>query len=87
MSVDEVIRTSVQARAFEDNQSALYLATNQRITNRTKYFLTKWHWFWQLTPKEFTCHKVGTEKQLADFLTKGLVLQLFLNNRRRVQGW
>ena len=87
LSVDEVIRTSVQARAFEDNQSALYLATNQRITNRTKYFLTKWHWFWQLTPKEFTCHKIGTEKQLADFLTKGLVLQLFLNNRRRVQGW
>jgi hypothetical protein len=37
---------TVHATVFEDNQSAFYLATNQRITNRTKYFLAKWHWFW-----------------------------------------
>ena len=33
---------------FEDNQSTYFLATNQRITNHTKYLLAKWHWFWDL---------------------------------------
>ena len=44
----------IQARVFEDNQGALYLATNQRITDRTKYFHTKWHHFWShvLQPEE-----------------------------------
>ena len=36
---------TLHSRVFEDNQSTYYLATNQRITSRTKYFLVKWHWF------------------------------------------
>ena len=34
---------TIHARVFEDNQGAYYLETNHRITNRTKYFLCKWH--------------------------------------------
>lgn len=37
--------TVVRATVFEDNQSAYFLVTNKQITNRTKYFLVKWHWF------------------------------------------
>ena len=39
-------RASICARVFEDNNGALWLATNQCLTNRTKYFLVKWHFFW-----------------------------------------
>ena len=48
---DSTIKTVVRARTFEDNQGAYLLATNQRITSRTKYFLCKYHWFWSLVSK------------------------------------
>ena len=37
--------SKVHATVFEDNQSTYFLATNQKITNRTKYLLSNWHWF------------------------------------------
>ena len=37
---------TILAEAFEDNQGCLALATNHRLTSRTKYFHVKWHWFW-----------------------------------------
>jgi len=80
------VRTSVRARAFEDNQGAYYLATNNRITNRTRYFLNKWHWFWA-HKDEFEMHKVDTHRQKADYFTKALPRELFENNRLLVQGW
>jgi len=59
--------TRVHATAFEDNQSTYYLATNQRITSRTKYLLAKWHWFWDAYNKsEFTIVKCPTDEQLSD---------------------
>ena len=47
LSIDDDISTSIHATVFKDNQSALYLATNHQITSHTKYFLVKWHLFWQ----------------------------------------
>jgi hypothetical protein len=87
LEVDDGLDTTVQATAFEDNQGALYLATNQRITNRTKYFLVKWHWFWSHYPAEFRILKVESANQQADYFTKGLPRDGFENNRRLVQGW
>ena len=78
----------LHSTAFEDNQSAYYLATNQKITNRTRYYLTKWHWFWeQYRNKEFAITKCPTAEQQADYLTKPLALPEFRNNRSLVQGW
>ena len=78
----------VHAQVFEDNQSAYYLATNQRITNRTKYFLVKWHWFWaQYNAKEFEIIKCPTDEQDSDYLTKSLDRTKFERNRLAVQGW
>ena len=78
----------VRATVFEDNQSAYYLATNQRITNRTRYFLTKWHWFWdQYNSKQFDIQKCPTADMLADYLTKQLAKDDFEKNRLAVQGW
>ena len=86
LSIDDDIGTSIHATVFEDNQSALYLATNHRITSRTKYFLVKWHWFWQ-HDAEFEAVKVKSCDQRADYLTKGLPSDGFKNNRLHVQGW
>lgn len=79
---------TIQANVFEDNQGAYYLAKNQRITNRTKYFLTKWHWFWdKYNEGQFNIHKCPTDAQLGDFLTKGLARDKFEANRQAVIGW
>lgn len=81
-------KTSIRARVMEDNQGCYYLATNQRLTNRTKYFLVKYHWFWShFNRGEFEVFKVDTEDQNADYMTKGLPRESFERNRRAVQGW
>ena len=81
------VQTTIKASVFEDNQAAFLLAKDHRLTNRTKYLLTKWHWFWSHYPKEFSIFKCDTKDQRADYMTKGLVRDLFENNRRGVQGW
>jgi hypothetical protein len=79
---------------FEDNQGAYLLATNQRITTRTKYFCVKWHFFWSQVHHPTTnpnkwiiIERCDTKLQNADYLTKGLTRELFEGNRLRVQGW
>jgi uncharacterized membrane protein len=86
LDVPQNVSTTVRARAFEDNQGAYYLATSHRITNRTKYFLVQWHWFWSHAD-EFEVHKVTTQFQRADYFTKGLPREPFERNRLLVQGW
>jgi hypothetical protein len=91
------LRSTIHTRVLEDNQGALFLATNQRLNNRTKYFHTKWHHFWSIVtgdPEEsrgphgkILVEKVHTTKQGADYLTKSLPREVFENNRRLIQGW
>ena len=84
----ELSAIRLHATVFEDNQSAYYLATNQRLTSRTKYFLAKWHWFWDAyNRKEFAIVKCPTDLMNADYLTKPLPKVTFEANRERVQGW
>ena len=72
-----------------NNAGCAILANNQRITNRTKYYLIGWHWFWShVHPRgPFRVQKVDTRLQQADFLSKPLTRELFENNRGLVQGW
>lgn len=86
LNVNAVIPT-VRASVFEDNQGAFYLATNNRITNRTRYFLNKWHWFWSLVGKEFDIVKIESRNQRADYFTKPLPRETFEHNRYLLQGW
>ena len=73
---------------FEDNNGALTLATNQRITSRTKYFNVKYHHFWQhVKDGTIKIEKIPTTDQLADYLTKGLTREIFVRLRKIVQGW
>ena len=78
----------LHATVFEDNQSTYFLATNHRITSRTKYLLAKWHWFWDAYDRsEFTIVKCPTNEQFSDYLTKSQPKATFEINRKAVQGW
>ena len=62
--------------------------TNHRITDRTKYFMCKWHWFWEhVGNKAFDILKCPTDKQHANYLTKTLPKVTFKANHEAVQGW
>ncbi|MGB0808420.1 MAG: reverse transcriptase domain-containing protein, partial [bacterium] len=88
ISAPKLMDTKLHATVFEDNQSTYYLATNQKITSRTKYLLAKWHWFWaEYNKRAFTIVKCPTDKQLADFLTKSQPRNTFEANRKDVIGW
>jgi hypothetical protein len=82
------IRASISSRVFEDNNGALLLANAQRLTNRTKYFLVKWHFFWSYVKTgAVQVVKIDTKEQKADYLTKGLSREVFERIRKLAQGW
>jgi hypothetical protein len=88
LQLPDTLTSTVKCRVFEDNNGALLLATNQRITNRTKYFQVKWHFFWaHVRDGTIAIIKVDTQEQWADMLTKGLNRESFERVRRLVQGW
>ena len=78
MNGTELESVNLNTTMFEDNQSAHILATTQRITNRTKHLLSKWHWFWdKCNEKEFAVVKCPSKLMMADCLSKPLVKSLF----------
>jgi hypothetical protein len=89
LELGEELQATILAEVFEDNKGAYFLATNHRLTNRTKYFHIKWHWFWHhyKVMKEFAISHVESQKQAADYFTKGLPRDAFERNRLAVQGW
>jgi hypothetical protein len=67
------LKSSIHAEVFEDNNGALLLANNQKITSRTKYFFVKWHFFWsKINNGDVKVLKIDTKLQRADYITKGL---------------
>ena len=84
----ELAAPQIVSVAFEDNNGALSLATNQRLNSRTKYYHVNLHWFWgHVTDGTFIVKKVSSDLQNADYLTKPMPLSPFLANRMRVQGF
>jgi hypothetical protein len=83
----------INSTFFEDN-NGVTLATNQRITNVTRYYLINWHWFWShvvgdpaVDPDKIAVVKIATELQITDYLTKGLSRETFEKIRSLSQGW
>ena len=94
MQLPTNVKPQFHCTVFEDNQGAYLLATNQRITTRTKYFCVKHHFFWSHVFHEernpdgyLVIVKCPTALMNADYLTKGLGRVLFEANRKRLQGW
>ena len=76
----------VASSIFTDNASALQLANTHRLTNRTRYFHTKFHWFWQYADS-LTIMKVDTKDNPADNGSKGNVRVTFVHLRKMTNGW
>ena len=88
MSVTLLGNSTIRSIAHEDNSSALSLANDQRITSRTRHYAVKWHFFWEhVRDGTIVVVKVPTDDQCADYLTKGLVREIFERCRRLSQGW
>ena len=43
LNLDHDLPSTIKCTIFEDNNGVLLLAASQKITNRTKYYLVKWH--------------------------------------------
>ena len=94
LQIPSQAKPEVHCSVFEDNQGAYLLATNQRLSVGTKYFCVKHHFFWSHVFHEernpdgyLLIFKCNTKLMNADYLTKGLVRQLFDTNRQCLQGW
>jgi len=75
-------------RAWEDNSAALSLATNHRLTARNRWYNVKFHFFWSnVDDGTVIIKKVESSKQKADYLTKGLSIEVFQACRELNQGW
>ena len=89
LELPEEVKATIFSEVFEDNKGCYFLATNHRITNRTKYFQVKYHWFWYYyaVHKAFAISHIQSELQDADYLTKQIPRDAFERNRKRAQGW
>jgi histone deacetylase 1/2 len=76
----------VHCKVFEDNSGALEMAVAPKIRPRTKYINCKYHHFRAHVGKTITIHKIDSDKQLADGLTKPLEDASFLRFRDEVMG-
>jgi hypothetical protein len=71
--IPKEINSKILGTIFKDNNGALILVTNQRLTNRTMYFHIRWHHFWYVINRgNNKIVKVNSAEQRADDLTKGL---------------
>jgi hypothetical protein len=76
----------IHCKVFEDNSGALEMAVAPKIRPRTKYINCKYHHFRAHVGKTITIHKVDSEDQIADGLTKPLEAISFFKFRRAVMG-
>jgi len=75
-------------KVFEDNAGAVELLKEQKFCPRTKHINVKHHFFWScINRKLVSSHKVTTELQPSDTLTKPLSMLLFEKHRKFPMGW
>lgn len=81
-------KPKIHCCVFEDNNGALEIATTHKWRPRTKHFATKLHHFREyVIRKEISIHKIATEDQPADILTKPVNLQTLLRHQKAIMGW
>jgi hypothetical protein len=85
--IPEAVIPKIHCKMFEDNSGALTICTMPKIRARTKHINTKYFFFRSFVDKEVTIHKISTELQRADYLTKNLNSTLHRRHRLSVQGW
>jgi hypothetical protein len=87
---DTSVKNQFITQVHEDNNSALMLATENRLSPRTKHYAVKLHWFWSIINDpsfKISIIKIDTKDQQADYLTKGMPSPAFKECRKLTQGW
>jgi hypothetical protein len=78
----------VKCKAFEDNTGAIEMARLPKMRPRTKHLNAKYHHFHEGVAKgQIVIEYIPTKKQLADIMTKAVVIVLFEALRLKIQGW
>ena len=78
----------VNCKVFEDNSRAIEMARVHKYRPRTKHLNVKLHHFRQwVESKRISVHAIGSEDQLADYLTKPLNAERLWPLQKRVMGW
>ena len=90
---DDTVQVVCKSDVWEDNNGALTVATMPKITPQSKFFNVKLHFFKEHVATEqhpdrpVHIHKIDTEEQLADIMTKGLTYEKYQPLRDRLMGW
>jgi len=88
LKIDKDLKASIHCRVFEDNNGALLLAKDHKITSRTKYYHLSYHHFWAyVKSKDVSIHSIDTTLQIGDLGTKGLPRETFEHLRKMLLGW
>ena len=78
----------VYCKCFEDNTSALELATVLKLRPRTKHINIVYHHFQEhVMKKKVKINQIDTKDQIADFFTKPLAQNLFVKHQMKLLGW
>ena len=78
----------VKCKVFEDNSGALEMATTHKYRPRTKHLNVKLHHFRDYVSRgDITIHKIDTQSQLSDYLTKPVNEDILIKLRTIVMGW
>ena len=81
-------KPTVHCKVLEDNSRALEIATIHKVRPRTKHLNVQLHHFRQYVEQgDITIHKINTQDQEADILTKSLPVALFVKHRLAILGW
>ena len=79
---------AVHTRLYEDNSGAIEIMTVPKLRSRTKHMNVKYHHYREAVKQgRVSIHKVETECQPADVLTKSLSQELFEKHRKYLMGW
>jgi hypothetical protein len=78
----------IHCKVWEDNESCISIAKNQKFSPRTKHIAIKWHHFRQhVKDGTISIHSIDTKEQTADIFTKPLDESLFAHLRMKLLGW
>ena len=81
-------KPTVHCKVFEDNSGTLEIVTIHKVRPCTKHLNVQLHHFRQYVEQgDITIHKINTQDQKADILTKSLPVALFVKHRLAILGW
>jgi hypothetical protein len=78
----------IHCKAYEDNVGAIEMARLPKMRPRTKHLNAKYHHFREAVLQGLIeVIYVNTKEQIADILTKPLIIVLFEYLRKLLMGW